>query len=51
MKFDGRTMLVLLLLCFWGFLAYRAATRGDMTLAAVYATVGIALTAYRLKRA
>jgi hypothetical protein len=41
--------LVLLLLVFWAFLAYRALQRGDVMAAALYAIVGIALTAYRLR--
>jgi hypothetical protein len=42
--------LVLLLLVFWIFLAYRAFARGDTTMAMVLIVVGIALTAYRLRR-
>jgi hypothetical protein len=45
-----RTPLVLLLLVFWMFLAFRALQRGDFTMAVVLVVVGIALTAYRLKR-
>ena len=41
--------LVLLLLVFWVFLAYRALQRGDATMAALYVIIGIALTAYRLR--
>jgi hypothetical protein len=45
-----RTPLVLLLLVFWMFLAFRALQRGDTTMAIVLVVVGIALTAYRLRR-
>jgi hypothetical protein len=42
--------LVLLLLAFWIFLAYRAMERGDTTMAIVLVVVGLSITAYRLKR-
>ena len=42
--------LVLLLLVFWIFLAYRALQRGDTTMALLFGVVGVSLTAYRLKR-
>jgi len=45
-----RMPLVLLLLVFWIFLAYRAVQRGDTTMAIVLVVVGISLTAYRLQR-
>jgi hypothetical protein len=45
-----RTPLVLLLLVFWMFLAFRALQRGDTSMAIVLVVVGIALTAYRLRR-
>jgi hypothetical protein len=45
-----RMPLVLLLLAFWMFLAYRALERGDTTMAIVLVVVGISITAYRLKR-
>jgi hypothetical protein len=45
-----RTPLVLLLLVFWIFLAYRAVQRGDTVMAVVLVVVGISLTAYRLAR-
>jgi hypothetical protein len=45
-----RMPLVLLLLVFWMFMAFRAVQRGDTTMAIVLVVVGIALTAYRLKR-
>jgi hypothetical protein len=45
-----RTPLALLLLVFWMFLAFRALQRGDTTMAIVLVVVGIALTAYRLRR-
>jgi hypothetical protein len=44
-----RTPLVLLLLVFWVFLAYRAMQAGDSTRAIIYVAIGLALTAYRLK--
>jgi hypothetical protein len=43
--------LVLLLLVFWVFMAYRALQRGDTTMALIFVAVGISLTVYRLKRA
>ena len=43
--------LVLLLLVFWVFLAYRALQRGDTTMAIVFVVVGVSLTAYRLRGA
>jgi hypothetical protein len=45
-----RMPLVLLLLVFWMFMAFRALQRGDTTMAVVLVVVGISLTAYRLKR-
>jgi len=45
-----RTPVVLLLLVFWIFLAYRAVQRGDTVMAVVLVVVGISLTAYRLQR-
>jgi hypothetical protein len=42
--------LIFLLLAFWGYLAYGALQRGDTTTAIVFVVVGIAITAYRLKR-
>ena len=45
-----RMPLVLLLLVFWIFMAYRALQRGDTTMAIILVAVGISLTAYRLKR-
>jgi hypothetical protein len=41
--------LVLLLLVFWIFLAYRALMRGDMVMAALFGAVGVSLTVYRLR--
>jgi hypothetical protein len=43
--------LALVLLVFWGVLAYRAYERGDLLLAGVFVAVGIALTVYRLRGA
>ena len=45
-----RTPLVLLLLVFWMFLAFRALQRGDTTMAIILVVLGIVLTAYRLRR-
>ena len=45
-----RMPLVLLLLVFWMFMAWRALQRGDTTMAMLLVAVGIGLTAYRLKR-
>ena len=44
------TPLVLLLLAFWIYMAYRAFSRGDMILAGVFLAVGIALTVDRFSR-
>ena len=45
-------MFVIIILCvFWLAMAYREFQRGDMLLAGVFALVGVALTAYRLRRA
>jgi hypothetical protein len=41
--------LILLLLVFWIFLAYRALMRGDIAMAALFGIVGVSLTAYRLR--
>jgi hypothetical protein len=41
--------LVLLLLVFWIFLAYRALMRGDTVMAALFGVVGVSLTVYRLR--
>ena len=51
MNFNGRMIFPLLLLGFWLFMAYRAFSNGDSTLAWVYLGVGAAITAWRLKRA
>lgn len=45
-----RTALYLLLLCFWVYLAYGAYRAGNLTMAAIYLLIGIALTAYRMSR-
>jgi hypothetical protein len=44
-----RLPLVLALLAFWFFLAYRALQAGDSTRAMVFVAIGLALTAYRLR--
>ncbi len=51
MNLNPRIVFPLLLLCFWLFLAYRAFSHHDTTLALVYLGVGAALTTWRLKRA
>lgn len=51
MNLNGRTLVPLLLLGFWLFVAFRAFSHGDRTLALVYLGVGVALTTWRLKRA
>lgn len=43
-----RTPIVLVLLCFWLFMAFRAFQRGDMMMALVLLAVGVALTAWRM---
>lgn len=43
-----RTPIVLVLLVFWLFMAFRAFQRGDMAMALVLLAVGIALTAWRM---
>jgi len=43
-----RGPLVLILLGFWLFMAYRAFQRGDLVYAGVLVVVGLALTAWRL---
>jgi hypothetical protein len=50
-KLNGRLVFPVLLLCFWLFMAYRAFSGGDSTLALVYLGVGGVLTAWRLARA
>jgi hypothetical protein len=45
-----RMVVVLVLLVFWCVLAFRAFQRGDMTIAVLYAVVGIVLTVWRLRR-
>ena len=42
--------LVMLLLVFWIFMAYRALQRGDLAMAALFGIVGVSLTVYRLRR-
>ncbi len=45
-----RMIVVILLLVFWLFLAFRALQRGDTTMAILFAVIGLALTLYRLRR-
>ena len=45
-----RMLIVVLLLVFWLFLAYRSFERGDMAMAGLFVLIGLALTAYRLRR-
>jgi hypothetical protein len=42
--------LVVILALFWLFLAFRAFSRGDTSMAVAFIVVGTALTAYRVKR-
>lgn len=42
--------IILALLAFWLFLAYRRFAQGDLVMAGVFLVIGIALTVYRLKR-
>jgi hypothetical protein len=51
MNFNGRMIFPLLLLGFWLFMAYRAFSNGDTTLAFVFLGVGAVITAWRLKQA
>jgi hypothetical protein len=51
MNFNGRIVFPLLLLGFWLFMAYRAFSRGDLTLAMVFLVTGLVLTAWRLNAA
>ena len=51
MNFNPRIVFPILLLGFWLFIAYRAFSHGDVTLALVYLGVGAALTIWRLKSA
>lgn len=45
-----RNAIIVLLLVFWLFLAYRSFGRGDMAMAGLFLLIGIALTIYRLRR-
>ncbi len=45
-----RLAIVVLLLVFWIFLAVRALQRGDTALAGFFLVIGVALTAYRLRK-
>jgi hypothetical protein len=45
-----RQIYIIVLFFFWMFLAYRAYENADMTMAAVFVAVGIAITAYRWRR-
>lgn len=51
MKLNGRTVVALLLLCFWLFLAYRAFSNGNAGLACVFLAIGGALTVWRIRSA
>ncbi len=46
-----RMVIVVLLLVFWLFFAYRAFARGDTAMAGLFLLIGLALTIYRLRRA
>jgi hypothetical protein len=48
---NGRAVFAALLFCFWMYVAYHALMRGDATMAVVYLGIGVALTAFRLRRA
>ena len=43
-------VLILALLAFWFFMAYRALERGDVAYAAVLVVIGIALTLWRFSK-
>jgi hypothetical protein len=43
-------IIVLLLLCFWLYLAYDALQKGNTGLAVIFVVVGILLTVWRLRR-
>ncbi|MBW8771379.1 MAG: hypothetical protein JF589_16620 [Gemmatimonadetes bacterium] len=43
-------ILILALLAFWFFMAYRALQRGEVVYAVVLVAIGLALTAWRLSR-
>jgi hypothetical protein len=49
MKLNGRMIFPLLLLAFWLFMAFRAFSNGDRTLAMVFLGTGVVITAWRLK--
>jgi hypothetical protein len=51
MQFHARIMFPLLLMGFWLFMAYRAFSRGDWTLAMVFLGTGMVITAWRLNSA
>jgi hypothetical protein len=40
---------VVILLIFWIFMAYRAFERGDIMMAVIFLAVGVALTFYRMR--
>jgi hypothetical protein len=44
-------VLILALLAFWFFMAYRALQRGDVGYAVVLVAIGLALTAWRFSKA
>ena len=43
-------VLILALLAFWFFMAYRALQRGDVVYAAVLVAIGLALTVWRFSK-
>ncbi len=43
-----RLPLILALLAFWMFMAYRELARGDLVGAGLFALIGVLITAYRL---
>ncbi len=46
-----RLVIIVLLLCVWLYLAYQEYQAGNMMLAGLFLLIGIALTAWRVRRA
>jgi len=46
-----RLVVIVLLLCVWLYLAYQEYRSGNMALAGLFLLIGIALTAWRVRRA
>ena len=51
MALNGRTVIILVLMGFWIYVAFSAYRHGDATRAMVYLVVGAALTVWRFSRA